>query len=72
MKKIILDPGKIIKWKEEHWNLYASTSMPYGKNMTKLLRLYINGNGWFRVTFGVDVLYEGTQLTHVIAAWDSV
>ena len=72
MEKIILDPTKINEWKEDHWNLYASQSIPHGKNMTKLLRLYINGNGWFKVTFGIDVLYEGTQMTHVIAAWDSV
>ena len=73
MKKIILDPAEIIEWKEGHWNLYASQSIPHGRNsMTKLLRLHINSNGWFKVTFGIDVLYEGTQMTHVIAAWDSV
>lgn len=68
MKKIELNAAAINDWKKYHWNLYASTHAPD----KKLLRLWINWNGWFRVVHGDEILYEGTQLTHAIAAWCSV
>ena len=70
-KKLILDPKEINDWKKNQWNLYASQSINY-KGIPMLLRLWINNNGEFRVNFGCRNLYEGTQLTHAIAAWDSV
>ena len=71
MKKIELNSKEINDWKRDNWNLYASTSLPWRNNKTKLLRFWINGNGWFRIVFGDDVIYEGTQLTNAIASWDS-
>lgn len=37
----------------------------------KLLRLWMNADGMYRVYYGEDILYEGSQMTHAIAAWES-
>lgn len=71
MVKYKLSAEDINDWKRDYWVLYTSTSLPWIKGKTKLLRMWINGNGWYRVTFGGDILYEGTQITHAIAAWDA-
>jgi len=65
-QKTELSTVDVSKWLDNHWNLYASQV-----HKGKLLRFYINGNRIFRVTFGKAILYEGSQMTHAIAAWDT-
>jgi len=65
-QKTELNTTDINDWLDNHWNLYASRM--YNK---KLLRLSVNGNRIFRVTFGRAILYKGSQMTHAIAAWDA-
>ena len=67
MKKIIIDPGELQEWLKTKWTLYASQQV-----RGDLLRLWHNGLGEFRVVHGDDVLYQGNQMTHAIAAWESV
>lgn len=54
-------------WMSDTWMLYAS-QMFNGK----LLRMYINLNGIYRVTHGETIIYQDNQLIDAIAAWNSV
>jgi len=65
-QKLELDASNLSDWMENNWNLYSSQMYK-----DKLLRLWINGNGIYRVNYGEDVIYEGSQMTHAIAAWES-
>lgn len=65
-KKIELDAQELSDWMCNHWNLYSSQT-----HDGKLLRLWINCNGTYRTVHGGEILYEGSQMTHAIAAWDS-
>lgn len=65
-QKIKLEASKLAEWRSSQWNLYSSQMYK-----TKLLRLCTNANGMYRVHHGEDVIYEGSQMTHAIAAWDS-
>lgn len=69
MKKSELNARDINKWMRDHWYLYASQL--YGKPLGKTLRLWINGQGRYRVIHGDEILYEGSQMTRAIAAWDT-
>lgn len=65
-QKLELDVNNLTVWRSTQWNLYASQMYK-----TKLLRLWMNADGMYRVYHGEDVIYEGSQMTHAIAAWDS-
>ena len=65
MKKTELNAQEINAWKTL-WGLCSSQM--YNK---KMLRLWINRTGNYRVSYGNKVLYEGSQMTHAIAAWDT-
>lgn len=71
MQKSELNIQDLNDWMRDHWILYSS--QVYNG---KLLRLWVNGNGRFRVVYGKDllrdILYEGSQMTHAIAAWNAV
>ena len=67
MKKTELNAQEINDWMYDCWHIYSSQTY-YGK----LLRLWINGQGCYRVIHGDETLYEGSQMTHAIAAWDAV
>jgi hypothetical protein len=66
MKKIVIDAAELQTWLHETWHLYASQFVD-----GKLLRLWTNGLIEYRVVYGDEVLYEGSQMTHAIAAWES-
>jgi len=65
MSRPRLDWGELSKWKSETWQIYASAQLIDGT-----LTLWINFGGRYRVRYGREVLYEGSQLTHAAAAWD--
>lgn len=67
MQKLELNVSELTDWRSSQWNLYASQMYK-----TKLLRLWLNAHGMYRVYYGEDVIYEGSQMTHAIAAWESV
>lgn len=66
MKKLELNAQEISNWMNDYWIMY-STQMYNGK----LLRLWINMQRNYRVTYGNETLYEGSQMTHAIAAWNA-
>ena len=65
MKKTELNAQEINDWMYDHWNLYSSEMCN-----EKLLCLWINGQGCYRVIHGDETLYEGSQMTHAIDAWN--
>jgi len=65
-QKLEINTAKLSDWMNDNWNLYSSQMF-----MDKLLRLRLNSRGIYRVTYGDDILYEGSQVTHAIAAWES-
>lgn len=66
MKKSELNVQDLSDWMHNHWYLYATQTISGGT-----LRLRVNGQGRYRVTHGDETLYEGSQMTHAIAAWDA-
>lgn len=64
--KIALLEKDIQYWKDTTWQLYASQM--YEK---ELLRLWISCRGVYKVSYGKNNLYEGSQLTHAVAAWEA-
>ena len=67
MKKIQINAKDLQDWMRDSWSLYASQSIN-GKS----LKLWVSNLIEYRVVFGDDVLYEGSQMTHAIAAWGKV
>jgi len=61
---MMLTIDDIERFRRETWVLYASQSYKH-----KLLRLYVNCIEQYRVTYGDDVLYEGTDVSAAYAAW---
>jgi len=66
-KRIKLIPQDILDYRATTWYEYASTTIN-----NKRLRLFFNSCGFYKVTYGEEILHEGTQLVHALAAWDSV
>ena len=66
-QKLELDTQKLSDWMNDNWTLYSSQMY-----MEKLLRLHLNSKGMYKVTYGEDIIYHGSQMTHAIAAWESV
>ncbi|MCK5133259.1 MAG: hypothetical protein KAR40_14040 [Candidatus Sabulitectum sp.] len=66
-KKIKIDLELMRECREGNWNLYASQ-----RYNDKLLRLWTNSVGYYKVEYGGEVIYEGSQLTHMLEAWKSV
>ena len=64
--KLELLPQNINDWRHKEWYMYASQMYN-----DKTLRFWMNLEGMYKVTHGYDVKYEGTQLTHALAAWDA-
>lgn len=64
--KTKLDTLDVYDWMDNHWNLYSSQVYE-----GKLLRFWVNCQGKYRVVYGNETLYEGSQMTHAIAAWDT-
>ena len=65
MTTITLRPEDIQEWMRDSWSLYASDTID-----GRLLRLWINHLIQYRVVLDNKVLYEGSQMTHAIAAWE--
>ena len=65
--KMQINAGELQDWMRDTWQVYASQ---YTRG--SLLRFWVNGLSEYRVIFGEDILYEGSQMTHAIAAWDSI
>ena len=67
MKPIKIDPTELQKWMHKSWQVYASDS-----SGEMLKRFWVNCNGWYRVVLGADeiFLYEGSRITHALAAWE--
>lgn len=64
-KKIEINPEELQDWLQNTWHLYASQ----GFN-GELLRLWINSLNQYRVVYGDEILYEGSQMTHALSAWE--
>ena len=69
MKKPRINTKEFNEWINKEFNMYASWTSPIKR---KVLRMYVNHNGRFQVTFDGVIIYEGTQITHAITAWNSV
>ena len=67
MKRITLRPDDIQEWMQDSWQLYASEEVD-----GKRLRLWINHLIEYKVVLDGEILYMGSQMTHAIAAWESV
>jgi len=65
--KIKVNAALLCTWKHNTWTLYASQLF-----MGKVLRLYVNLNGRYKVIHGEDILYEGTVMEHAISVWNEV
>lgn len=68
MKPIIINPTDLQNWLKETWHLYASQSI----DGNKLLRFWVNGLIEYKVVYENEILYQGSQMTHAITAWESV
>jgi len=66
VNKSIIDPKEFQDWMCNSWHLYASQHID-----GKLLRLWTSGLIEYRVIYGDKILYEGSQMTHAIAAWEN-
>ena len=66
MKKMQLDANELQEFLKTSWHLYASQWID-----GKRLRLSANCLIEYRVEFGDEIIYEGSQMTHAIAAWES-
>ena len=66
MQKIEITARDLQDWMGNTWQLYASQIVD-----RKVLRLWVNHLIVYRVNYGDSVLYEGSQMTHAIAAWES-
>ena len=71
MRRIQLDPNELQEWMRDSWQQYASETIRLNKS-TKQLSLWVNHLIEYRVKYGPEILYEGSQMTHAIAAWESV
>lgn len=67
MSKMEIEPKELLGWMKDNWVLYASTTINGSR-----AKLLVNNNGWFKVVYADETLYEGTQMTHVLAAWESI
>ena len=67
MKVIELDPQELQDWMRDTWQLYASDNVNGA-----LRRLWVNHLIEYKVVYGNDILYQGSQMTHAIAAWKAV
>ena len=67
MKRITLRPDDIQEWMRNSWQLYASDYVG-----EKSLRLWINHLIEYKVEYNFKIIYQGSQMTHAIAAWESV
>jgi len=52
-------------WQFDRWTLYAST-MHNGR----MLRLWVNGSGKFRLVHDTDFLYEGDDAAQAAKTWN--
>jgi len=64
--KMELNPQDILEYRANNWFEYASTTIN-----DKRLRLFLNACGFYQVTYGEEIIYMGTQLTHALAAWEA-
>ena len=67
MERIVLNPQDIQDWMRDSWGLYASDWVN-----DKLLRLWINYLTEYKVEYDGIRIYQGSQMTHAIAAFESV
>jgi len=67
MKKIVLNLEDFSLWMQTNWCQYASQTV-----RDKRLRLLVNNYNQYKVLYESKVLYQGSQMTHAIAAWESV
>lgn len=65
--KMEIDLDDISDWMNHKWSLYRSQTYRDVK-----LRFLTSCRGTYRVIYGEYTIYEGSQLTHAIAAWESV
>jgi hypothetical protein len=74
MEKIRIDAGEVLEFKRKQMVLYASQTIPKGGNsdLRVLIRFFVGFPQFYQVNKGNEVVYEGSQLTHAIAAWDSL
>ena len=66
MTKHIIDCSEISNWKNKY---HIYTSQPFNG---KSLKFLMNNFGIYKITYGSKIIYQGSQLTHAIAAWESV
>jgi len=67
MEPIVIDPQELQDWMRNSWQLYASDIVG-----DKLLRLWVNHLIEYRVVYYEKVLYQGSRMSHVIEAWNSL
>ena len=67
MKEIIIRPEDLQEWMKNSWQLYASDYVN-----DKLRRLWVNHLIEYKVTCDGEIIYMGSQMTHAIAAWNSL
>ena len=65
--KLKLDQYDLDNWMEDYWVLYASQMF-----QGKMLRLDINGNSIFRVTYGDTQLYQGLSRVTAVDVWNDL
>ena len=56
MKKSELNAQDLSDWMHNHWYLYATQAIS-----GEILRLWVSGQGRYRVIHGDETLYEGIQ-----------
>lgn len=67
MVKTQLNVDQILDWMRDNWVQYASTDV-----LGDRLRIYVNNFGQYKVEYKRQILYQGSQLSHALAAWESV
>ena len=67
MKKQEIDATDFYDWLNDNWILYAAYTIRSGKR----LRLYANMVGRYRVYLNEKLLYDGSQMTHALSAYNN-
>ena len=57
----------LLHWRANNWEMYQQQSYKGER-----LSFYTNELKGFRVTFGIDVLYEGSHLKSALEAWEGI
>jgi len=67
-----LDLNNIHDWRANAWTTYAAESIASKENdCLYRLKFKCNCVGHYRVTLAGNILYQGSQLTTAVAAWES-